>query len=154
MSVAKETPDIKYIIVTGKDDIKNKKMEYNIQYYQELPVKEYYKLMKNAFITICPLKENKVSGLINLIKSIQYGVPCIATDLDVTSIYYPDEMKKVLLYSRNDKENLKNIILECCSFSEEQYVIITRRLQKQLKDNFSPEQNVEKLIQELKRRNL
>ena len=28
--------------------------------------------MEQSFLTICPLKENKVSGLINIIKSIQF----------------------------------------------------------------------------------
>ena len=78
--------------------------------------------MRNSFLTICPLKENRVSGLINIIKSIQYGIPCIATNLDVTYIYYPENYKDELLFKRNCKEELEERILKCFSFSKDNYI--------------------------------
>ena len=108
--------------------------------------------MKKSYITICPLKENRVSGLINIIKSIQYGIPCITTDLDVTSIYYPEEIKKDLLFERKNEEELKRKIIECYSISKEKYIELATKLQKHLKENFNPNKNVKDLIDELKRR--
>ncbi len=150
MSVAKETPKIKYIIVSGKDDIKNKLILDNVKYFEELEMKEYYKMMKKSFLTVCPLKEDKVSGLINIIKSIQYGIPCISTKLDVTDMYYPLEMKE-LLYERNNKEDLKKCILKCYSYSKKEYINKTKQLQDYLQKNFNPQRNVDALIMKIQK---
>ncbi len=152
ISVAKETPEIHYIIVTGKNDIINKPMLNNVEYYEELPSKDYYNFMEKSFITVAPLKEDKVAGLINLIKSIQYGIPCIATNLEVTSIYYPKDMD-MLLYEINNKESLKKRILNCYSLSEKEYKDIILKLQNHLKNNFTPTRNIEKLIKKLEEKN-
>ncbi len=151
ISVVKETPEIKYIIVSGKNDIKNKYLSNNIEYFEELPTEEYYGKMKNAFITICPLKDNKVSGLINIIKSIQYGIPCITTDLNVTSIYYPDSMKN-LLYEKNNPKMLKDIVYDLYSMDNTEYENVVKKLQEKLQEDFNPQKIVKKLIDEMKNR--
>ncbi len=150
INVAKETTNIKYIIVTGKNDIKNKPPLHNVTYYEELPAKDYYNLMKGAFLTVCPLKKDIVSGLINIIKSIQYGIPCITTDLNATSIYYSDNIKKELLYKINQKEDLKQKITNIFSLSKNEYLGMANQCQNYLQENFNPEKNVKKLIEELK----
>lgn len=152
ISAAEQTPNIKYILVTGKSDIKNKPQRDNITFYEELPANEYYKLMKGAYLTICPLKDNKVSGLINIIKSNQYGIPCITARLDVTTMYYPKEFKELLLYSKNDVEDLKKCIIEMWRLKKEEYKGVAEKCQKYLRKNYDPSVNVDKLIAEIRKR--
>lgn len=150
LSVAKETPDIHYIIVTGKNDIKSNIKLDNVKIYEDILSKEYYNLMKQSFITICPLKENRASGFINLIKSIQYGIPCISSNLDFIKIYYSKEMQNTLLYKSNDKEDLKEKIIKLYSISKEQYDQIANKCQKYLKNNINPQKNIERLMEKLR----
>ena len=110
--------------------------------------------MKGAFLTVCPLKEDRVSGLINIIKSIQYGIPCVTTELNATSIYYSNNIKKELLYKINQKEDLKQKITNIFSLSKNEYLSIANQCQNYLQENFNPEKNIEKLVDKLKTRNL
>lgn len=122
ISVSKEMKDIKFVIVSGKSNISYQGEYENIKFYEEISSKKYYNLMKNAYITVCPLKENKVSGLINIIKSIQYGIPCISTNLYVTSKYYDNILREELLYELCDKEELKEKIQHMYEISSEEYI--------------------------------
>lgn len=139
-------PYYKYIIVTGKNDIKSSEKFNNVKIYEEISAKQYYDLMKESFITICPLKENRTAGFINLIKSIQYGIPCISTDLNFIKVYYSNKMQKDLLYNLNDKEDLKEKIIKLYSISKEEYESIANECQEYLKDNINPQKNVSKLM--------
>lgn len=153
INVLKELPKIKCVIVAGKNAINNNQLPNNIKYLEEIPAKEYYNLMEGAFLTICPLKENKVSGLINIIKSIQNGIPCITTDWDVTSIYYPKRLKQSkLLYKKNDKESLKRSIEYCWNLNKNEYIKISEEMQNYLQNNFNPQMIIETLRKELIRR--
>ena len=149
----KELPEMKCIIVAGKNDINSNQLPNNVMHLEEISAKEYYNLMKGAFLTICPLKENKVSGLINIIKSIQYGIPCIATNSDVTSIYYPERLKQSeLLYKKNDKESLEKSLKYCWNLSKDEYIQLSKEMQKHLKNNFNPYIIIETLKKELIKR--
>ena len=120
LKVVKETPNMDYIIVCDKNAIKDGVRLPNLTIDEKIPIEKYHTLMSEAFVTICPLKENTTSGLINILKSAQFGIPCISTRLDVTAMYYSDSMGK-LLYNRNDEKDLKKKILYLYSRGEKEY---------------------------------
>lgn len=152
IKVAEQIPNLDFIIVTDKNAIKDN-IPNNVILYENIEKKQYYNLMKNAFITICPLKENRVSGLINIIKSIQYGIPCITTDFSVTSMYYDNHSKSLLLYNNNDYNDLKDKINNFLNINNTQYIKIVNDLQLYMKKEFNPQNNIKKLVNELKNRN-
>ena len=149
-----KTPDIKYIIVSNRGDIDNDASAKfpNVIVKENLSAPEYYSLMKKAFVVVCPLKENRTSGLINILKSAQFGIPCISTNLEVTSIYYSQKNKLNLLFKRNDAADLRKKILKIYDLDEKTYLEMTADFQNYIKVEFDPKNNVEKLIEELKRR--
>lgn len=149
IKVTKDTPDIKYIVVCDKGKIGTH--PNNMIVKENLPADEYYALMEKAFVTICPLKENRTSGLVNILRSAQFGIPCISTKLDVTAMYYSASMR-ALLYHRNDYEDLKKKIIYLYNLGEKEYIEIAKNFQNYIKKNFSPEENMKKLIEELKKR--
>ncbi len=106
--------------------------------------------MKKSYITICPLKENRASGFINIIKSIQYGKPCISTNFNFIKTYYSNKMQKELLYTLKDKDELKEKIMKLYSSSKEQYEQIANECQHYLKNNINPQKNIENLMKKLK----
>lgn len=149
---AKKLKEIKFVIVSNRGAIERDDIPENVQLYEDLEKKEYYKMMKESFITICPLKEDRVSGLINIIKSIQYGIPCITTKLEVTSQYYPLKAKSNLLYQQNDIIDLINKIKKTWDITQKDYEKIVNKLQKHIKNEFDPNNNVKKLYSKLKKK--
>lgn len=148
---ALRTPDIDYIVVSDRRKIVGK-IPTNIVLRENLSLKAYHELMQKAFITLCPLKEDRVSGLINILKSAQFGIPCISTELDVTSMYYSDSDKRRLLFTRGDDDDLERKIRHIYGLHEEDYIKLANSFQKNIEKQFAPSKNVEKLMKELKRK--
>lgn len=153
IGAARALPNIYFKIVTSKyvNNMDLKTVPSNVKVYFDICSEEYYKILKNAYITICPLKQNRVSGLINIIKSHQYGVPCITADLKIVSIYYPPSLRH-LLYKLQDVESMKKRILFLYGLDKDRYIGIAKQVQDFLKEYYSPDVNIEHLITELKLR--
>lgn len=152
MKTATNLPDIDFIIVTDKKDVISIDIPKNVKHYTNLPRNEYYNLMKDSYLTICPLKENRVSGLINILKSLQYGIPCITTNLDVTASYFSKDYSNLILFEKNNNEDLKEKILNLWNLEEDKYLKISKNMQNYIRTEFDPSNNVKKLIKELKKR--
>lgn len=149
LSVAKETPTIKYVIVCDKGAINNSGLP-NVAIMENISSDKYYSLMSDSFITICPLKENRVSGLINIMKSAQFGIPCISSSLDVTRMYYSSSQKDLLLYKRSSSAELKNKVADLFNLERDDYLRVASDFQDYIRNSFNPEKNVEKLIKKLR----
>ena len=152
IKVATNLSNIDFVIVTDKEDIKSITIPKNVKHYTNLQKKEYYSLMKNSYLTICPLKENRVSGLINILKSLQYGIPCITTNLEVTASYFSKNYSDIILFEKNNDEKLKEKIAYLWNLNADDYLKISQNMQEHIKKKFNPTNNVEKLINELKKR--
>ena len=152
IEVAQNNKKIDFIIVADRDDVKSLNIPKNVTLYTNIDKKEYYSLMKKSYITICPLKENRVSGLINILKSLQYGIPCITTNFDVTSSYYHKEYRNIVLYNKNDCVDLKNKITFFWNLKSDDYLKISKDMQNYVKTEFNPDNNIKKLVKELKNR--
>lgn len=156
LDAAKENSDKEFKFVVNKywwsyrdDDIPN-----NVQVYFDLSEEEYYKLLRGAYLSVVPLKEDKVSGLINIIKSHQYGIPCITNYMGVTELYIPQAYKGIMMYSNKDfVDDLNRKIRKIYDLSEDCYLYLCQELQEYLKERFSPNKLVNKLIVELKLEN-
>lgn len=153
IKIAEKLPNIKFICVALKKDwsIPQELLPSNITLYHDLPAREYYDLLKNAYLTIFPLKENKVSGLINIIKSFQYGVIALITKIPSTERYYPKEENLLLKFQ--DVNGIVEKIEEIYSFSKEEYERKAKCLQNYLINNFSPQKVVQDLIDNLQLKN-
>lgn len=109
----------------------------NVEVHFDTTVKEYYDLLRDAYIIVLPLKSNKASGLINIIKSIQYGIICITTNIPVTKVYYPSELYDFLA-PMSSAETITKTINEIYNYSEDEYNESVAKLQNHLINNFSP----------------
>ena len=147
--VAEVNKDKKFKIVANKYfwNYKGKCELNNVTMYYDLAEEEYYQIMKNAYLTLIPLKEDKVSGLINIIRSHQYGVPCITNNVGSTALYYPSKYKENMLYSNDNKlVDLNKKINYLYTAEADIYFKIATDLQAFLKVEFSPKQQVYKLF--------
>lgn len=149
-----ELPNINFKIVISKEEFSiykglEKQQLKNVELYNEISETDYYKLLRNSYLVVCPLKEDRVSGLINIIKAFQYGKICISTNLGAASLYYPASLKNKLLYENN---NLKDCLNYWWNINFEQYIVTANVLQKNLISKFSPEAIVDNLFDELKKR--
>lgn len=151
---AEKLPNVKFKIVISKEELSifkdlERHQLKNLELYNEISETDYYQLLRNSYLVVCPLKEDRVSGLINIIKAFQYGKVCISTNLGAASLYYPDSLKKKLLYENN---NLKDCIEYWWNISSERYIENAIKLQEYLVSEFSPEVLVDNLFDELKKR--
>lgn len=150
LKVARLNSDKKFKIVVNKY-CWTYKVEYipdNVTMFYDLTEKEYYQLMKEAFITIIPLKEDRVSGLINIIRSHQYGVPCITNNMGVTSLYYPSKYKNIMLYT-NGFDDLDKKINRIYDMKENIYIELATDLQLFLRNEFNPQKKVGELSKQI-----
>ncbi|MBR3132331.1 hypothetical protein IKG33_02905 [Candidatus Saccharibacteria bacterium] len=152
LRVAQKTPNIQYIIVSDKNKIKNT-IPKNVTLRENLSAKDYYSLMEKSFITICPLKENRTSGLINILKSSQFGIPCISAEFEITKTYYSTSLMKILLYEKCNTEDLKQKVEYIFNLNKDGYLKIASNFQNNIREKFNPENNIKMLIKELKNRN-
>lgn len=146
LQVANKLPYIKFHLVVNKYLWQCEFVPRNVNIHYDLSVEEYNALMKGASVCIVPLKEDRVSGLINIIKAHQYGIPAITTDMECTKIYYPLELRNTYLYKAGNSESLQAKVEGLLANSEVEYIGKTNRLQQYLKAEFSSDILVERLI--------
>ncbi len=143
---AKQTPYIKYKIVATKDFFCEKNMPANVEVLFDINQESYYKLISEAYITVITLNENKSSGLINIIKSHQYGVPSICTEINAIQIYYPDEIRDKCLCTPKDVDDLVSKVLYMYRLDEKNYIDLSEKIQKYLHKEFSPAKQIKKIV--------
>lgn len=146
LQVADMIPDMDFYIVTNKYLWSRKYLPCNVKVYFDLPVEEYYQMLRESYLCIIPLKEDRVSGLINIIKAHQYGVPTITTNMGCTHIYYPQEVLDKCLYISGDVNSLIEKIKNVQEMSEVDYLNFSSNLQAYLKKKFAADILVKRLI--------
>lgn len=110
----------------------------NVSLHFDIPADEYYALLRGAYLAIYPLKENKVSGLVNIVKATQMGKVVLTTGLPVTQMYYPESRKEYLLEVGQADDWCKEI-QKIYSYTEDEYIMSVKALQQHIQQHFAPE---------------
>lgn len=150
VELAYALPQVRFVCVALENDWISKVQDYpdNVEVHFGLPSVKYYKLMKGAGLICLPLIEERPSGLINIIKSAQFGIPCITNNYEVTAQYYGEDNKDLLI---NDNiEHWKNKIRELWEMEETKYLKKAGNFQNYIKTEFSPDRSIEQLVKVLK----
>lgn len=145
--IAKQNPTITFVCCALEVDFINQveSKASNIKTYFNLPFEDYNKLMQNASISLIPLRSNLVSGLITMLKTIQYGIPCIVTDTPATRRYVPSDKCNLLLCDDN-VDNWSKSIITIMTYSDSEYRNVVNELQVYILDNFSPKKSAQVIV--------
>lgn len=139
MEIAAVCPEIDFRFIAVKSDWNDKiAVPKNVQIFFDLEPAKYYQLLKDSYMAIFPLKEDRVSGLINLLKSVQMGKPVLTTGISFTGIYFPEENKNCLL-PFGDSASWKKMLEQIWNYDEEQYKTHVKSMQEYIRQTFSPE---------------
>ncbi len=154
LELAKECPKEEFVGVAAASDWNNDRViPQNVKMYYDTSADEYYKLLKNCYAAIYPLKENKVSGLINILKSVQFGKLVLTSDIEATELYYPEECKGLLLPLGSEEESLnkwKKAIEREARLEGDKYLSNVKNMQKYIKREFSPQIAGEKIDERIR----
>lgn len=148
IQIAEELKDIKFMCVALKEDFEKQVSQKptNVEVYYNLKTEDYYSLMRNAHLILLPMKTDKVAGLINIIKSAQFGKPCLCSKTASASQYY-DARSELLI--EKDKELWCDRIVYLYDL-EEKYLETTKQFQDYIKEKFSPDMAIKELSEILK----
>lgn len=145
MKLAERLPGIAFVCAAYESDFKQQvnHIPGNVSVYYSLPVQEYYALMKGATIILLPLRDDRVSGLINITHAAQYGQVCISTRTKATEVYYREDLGRFLLGRDVGKwvESLSYLI-HC---SDEEFVFAASGFQDYIRRQFHPEEITKEL---------
>lgn len=146
MEMAKTLEDIQFVCVTLKDDFTRQVTDIpeNVKVYYDTPASQYYELMKNAYLILLPLLDDRVAGLINILRAAQYGVPCMITYTYATAQYYGKSSEKLLM-TDNLSEWIENI-RAWYLYDVDTYRIETEKFCDFIKCEFSPEQAAKRIV--------
>ena len=148
-SLAVECPELDFVGVTSKNvSFDFHRFPSNVRMYYDLNTEEYYKLMEDAYLCICLLKEERVSGLINVLKAAQLGKIMLISKNPVTKLYYPEEYRSFLI-SDGNVEAIKEKINMVYNFNAAQYIQAALKIQEFIQKEYSPERaldNLQKII--------
>ena|GEM_PF-3842669 len=146
IKVAELCPEISFKGISLKSSWDNSlKLPSNVKMDFDTKVDFYYSCMKNAYITLFPLNEDKVSGLINIVKTIQYGVLGFITEINSTKVYFPEGFENFLL-PFHDSDVIAQRIIDAFNYSKDEYTGKVEVLQQFLTDNISPDATVKRLL--------
>jgi hypothetical protein len=137
---------IKFVCCALEYDWKSKVKEYpeNIEVYFNISPEKYYESMQNSYLVILPLIDNQTSGLINITHSAQYGVLCMTSKYEFSEMYFSDESQEFLI---SNYQQWVDEIERVFSFEWNEYLNKINDFQHYIKDNFSPNVALKKIIQ-------
>ena len=147
--LALQFPNMKFLCVAHKKDfeknIEEDALPDNMIVNFDVAPQEYYELMQKAYVVLLPFRDKRVAGLINILKSASFGVPCMISKTASTSQYYcsnspllvgecgwqfwAESLKRLLSMERDEYQNLCN---EFCDY---------------IQLNFSPQSAAKKIYQ-------
>lgn len=156
LELAKKCPAEQFVGVAAESDWdKSRKIPENVKMYFDSSAEEYYKFLKECYAAIYPLKEDKVSGLINILKAVQFGKVVLTSDTDATKMYYPTECEDLLLPLGTEEDALpkwKASMTVISQFTTEEYVCKVKKLQDYIRIHFSPKMAADVLCRRLEDR--
>ena len=131
-------PNLTFIGVSTKTSWSiQSKIPENVKMYFDVEPEVYYGLMNNAYVVMCLLKEDKVSGLINILKATQLSKLLICSRISSSEIYFPKHCDE-LLVTINSLNDITALIDQVYKFSEEEYYDYVKQMQMHISKNFSP----------------
>lgn len=144
-TLARLMPHVKFICV-GDEQVFNNMVEQkedNVITYFSIDANKYYDLMKKSHLVFLPLIDDRVAGLINIIRAAQYGVLCAISDTKSTNQYLGNQDKDMLIHG--DLQETKLMIDRIFSLSQDEYQSKLSRFQKHIQDVFSPQSATDKV---------
>lgn len=145
IEIARLCPNVLFRIAAPKSGWDNSlQIPENVELYFDVEPEKYYALLKDSYMSVYPLKENRVSGLINILKSMQMGKLVLTTDCAFTEMYFPEESSDYLLDSQ-DAKRWKNKVEELWNYNEEKYCFRVEGMQEHIREYFSPHMAGEKI---------
>ena len=145
LKVARKFPYYQFVIIALRQSwhFKSHDIPSNVSVKFNTTPKEYYDTMKKARAVLLPLLDNRVAGLINIAKAIQYGTLCIVSCTPSSKIYFDNP---AYLIEIGNLESLQQAIKRIDSLTPIQYQQEVLSLQNYLKNNFAPHIIVKQLL--------
>lgn len=145
LNTAEKNPEVPFVGVAAASDWNREwKIPNNVKMYYDIPASQYYELMKNAYVGFYPLKEDRVSGLINIIKGAADGIPVLVTRMDATALYYSEDTQD-LMFTMGDTVSAGGVLNNAFSWTEEMYIRKVQSQQRHIRERFSPDYAMEKI---------
>ena len=140
MQVAERFPSLSFVCCALEHDFKAKvdEIPINVQVYYSVLPDEYYRLMTGAYLVLMPLIACRVSGLINITRSAQSGVPCLVSRYEFTQMYFPDELLEWLIEDSN-VDTWVHAVEKALELGREYYSSKVRSFQNHIISCFGPE---------------
>lgn len=136
--IANRLQNINFVGVCAKNENLKLNFKKNVTMYYDIPKNQYDKLLDEANCILVLLKEDRISGFLNIIQSMQRGKICLCTNNDDTNLYYSDNLKEMCLVS-HDINDCVNKILDIYGLDNSKYENMANEQQKYINKNFSSE---------------
>lgn len=147
VQIAGRLKNVKFICVCLEKDFisetKDMVIPQNLTVLFQLPAEKYYDIMKNAYITLLPLKDYGAAGLINVCYSAQFGIPCISSKTPALSQYYKKGQKYLL--PDNNVSAWCSSIERLYRMQTDEYVNFACEFQQYIRQNMSPQRFIDRL---------
>ncbi len=138
-------PQVTFKAVAAKSGWNSRlKVPENVSLYFDLGPEQYYELMEHSYMALYPLKEERVSGLINILKAVQMGKPVLTTKSSFTELYFPKEEEECLL-PFGDVSGWKRMLEKIWQEKRPEYEIRVKRMQEHIQAGFTPESAAKRL---------
>lgn len=144
--LAREFPSQSFVCCALKDDFCSlvKEIPNNMKVYFNVQPSEYYQYLSDSYAVLLPLRSQMISGLINIIRSAQEGILCLASSTPSTKQYYCDEVKDLLLCSNPSEWTEK--VNQVLALSEEDYICKCHNFSSYIENEFTPQKTVKKIL--------
>lgn len=148
---AAKLKDVKFVCVALEKHFKSQvnNVPQNLKVYFNLPEDEYYSLMQNAYLSVVMLKRGDAAGLINLIKSAAYCIPCVSTFTSATEKYYDGDYLTV-----KNPDEWAHKISDIFALNERDYKALCIKYRDFIKQKFSPEHTADVIAEAVRRTDL
>ncbi len=144
--LALDFPNTDFICAANKKDFEEcvqKDIPSNMKVYFDIKPDHYYDLMRRAFVVLLPLRDKRVAGLINIVKSASFGVPCMITRTVSTAQYYTDN--SILLIDDEKDLSWQAALDGLMKMDEAHYQNLCADFSEFVKINFAPRKAAEKI---------
>lgn len=153
LNVAKKNRDIEFQCVAVekyyKENVNNLVNLNNLKLHFDLERSKYYSILKNAYIMVLPLKDNRVAGLINVIKSIELGILPLTSKNEAIEQYYPQNLRTILQFEVGNVDELSEKIHLLYSLSYDEYKKYLEELREYLRMNFNADVAISCIINKM-----
>lgn len=143
--LAARIPETKFVCIALQSDFEQQVsiVPTNMEVHFNVPTNDYYDMMQNSYCVLLPLRSEVVSGLINLLKSVQLGTPCYISNTTATRQYYPKDLDYYLV--EKDIDSWEKEIRKIMKYDQDKYESDVISLQKYIQDEYSPEKALARL---------